>query len=323
MARVLYQAVAQPVPLGNNPETVTESRWHQPWSEPVRFKILPALAVALAAASGNSFSPFPLPNANPTADKYWYRFEEPVRLKPGIGAHLQQTIAFVEAAPFPEQVTESRWHQPWSERLYAKPGLGAHLAPSYQAPVLTPGQEPENVSEDRWHQPWSQRLLPLAGVHASLQQFHTGPVDFGAEVLSPTSWFNWFSEPVRIKRGVGAQLQQFAAIGVPPSLIPENVTEDRWHQPWQIPNDLRKRGLPAQLHPSYQGPVLTPGQEPETVTESRWHQPWSQRLLPLAGVHASLQMFQFPVVIQPLFARQYMKNSIYRTRIIGRNVPTV
>ncbi len=52
-----------------------ESRWHEPWSEPVRTKIAPALAIALAA-SGLFFTP---------------------------------------SAPFPETVTESRWHQPWSE----------------------------------------------------------------------------------------------------------------------------------------------------------------------------------------------------------------
>src|SRR5215470_465867 len=50
-------------------EPVLEAKWHQPWSEPVRSRIAPRLAVALIASG----------------------------------------LAYVEAAPFAESVTESRW----------------------------------------------------------------------------------------------------------------------------------------------------------------------------------------------------------------------
>lgn len=72
-----YEAKVEPLqPLTAN----FESLRHQPWSEPVRTKIAPVLAVALAA-SGLFFTP---------------------------------------SAPFPETVTESRWHQPWSDPIRRK-----------------------------------------------------------------------------------------------------------------------------------------------------------------------------------------------------------
>lgn len=79
-----YQITTRPVFFGS--ETVTESRWHQPWSEPVRRKIDPQLAVALAA-SGAVF-PLPLFRID------WYApLSEPVRFKPELPARLHQFLA--------------------------------------------------------------------------------------------------------------------------------------------------------------------------------------------------------------------------------------
>ena len=50
MTRILYPIHTEPV--STSPETVTESRWHQPWSEPVR-----RAQVAAQAASGGIFVP--------------------------------------------------------------------------------------------------------------------------------------------------------------------------------------------------------------------------------------------------------------------------
>src|SRR5215467_10436062 len=82
MARFQYISLVEPVSTSKG--TVTEDRWHQPWSEPVRWRIAPQLAVALIASG----------------------------------------LAYVAAAPFAETVTEDRWHQPWSEPIVkAKPRL--------------------------------------------------------------------------------------------------------------------------------------------------------------------------------------------------------
>src|ERR1700730_3129805 len=83
MARFQYPSLTQPIFAGG--ESITEDKWHEPWTEPVRSRIAPQLAVALIASG----------------------------------------LAYVEAAPFAETVTESRWHQPWSEPVRVRPALPA------------------------------------------------------------------------------------------------------------------------------------------------------------------------------------------------------
>lgn len=152
-----YQGIAAPVlPSSLTPETVTESRWHQPWSEPVRLK--PGLHVSL-----QSFQPYDETQQFPetVTESRWHQpWSEPVRQKVGIqvtehplvsfdpfpfikidwfgglseppvkakqSVVWQQFIAQSESAQFPETVTESRWHQPWSEPVRIRPALGVPL----------------------------------------------------------------------------------------------------------------------------------------------------------------------------------------------------
>jgi hypothetical protein len=83
-----YQQLAKPVFTG--PEQVTESRWHQPWSEPVRVKIDPRLAIALAA-SGPFFTPETFGEII-FISKWFAPFSDPVRIKQGLSAAAQQTL---------------------------------------------------------------------------------------------------------------------------------------------------------------------------------------------------------------------------------------
>ncbi len=73
----LFQYQPHTEPVSTLKETVTEDRWHQPWSEPVRVKIKPALAIALIA-SGLGWDPQP-PIHN--IDKWQQPLSEPVRKK--------------------------------------------------------------------------------------------------------------------------------------------------------------------------------------------------------------------------------------------------
>src|ERR1043166_7532544 len=100
MARFQYPSLTQPVAPGG--ETITEDKWHQGWTNPVRHKIAPQLAVALIASG----------------------------------------LAYVEAAPFAETVTESRWHQPWSEPVRVRPALPAgeqHFFEFEPTPIISIG----------------------------------------------------------------------------------------------------------------------------------------------------------------------------------------
>ena len=93
-----YQAKAEPVLTADQfPEQVTESRWHQPWSEPVRLK--PGLGAPLQYVT--DVNPFPLPGDGITYASWHAPLSEPVRLKPGLGAWLQ---AFAAATLVPDNI---------------------------------------------------------------------------------------------------------------------------------------------------------------------------------------------------------------------------
>jgi hypothetical protein len=90
------------IPSGAAPEPMLEAKFHHGWSEPVRRRVAPALAVALIA-SGAMVPPI---------------------------------------APFAETVTESRWHQPWSEPVRIRPALptGEHHVVAFAPIWRTSGQ---------------------------------------------------------------------------------------------------------------------------------------------------------------------------------------
>src|SRR6266436_2437304 len=147
MAR-LFQYQQHTEPVSTKPETVTESRWHQPWSEPLRPKIAGRLAIALMASG--LFAPVLDPDTQITQKfpKWYQPLSEPVRIKPALAVALQRAPTFYTgAAPFPETVTESRWHQPWSEPVRTKPGLGAA---SQQAVAFYPFPFPAITLNTGW-----------------------------------------------------------------------------------------------------------------------------------------------------------------------------
>lgn len=80
-------------------QELMESRWHQPYSEPVRFKVSPRLRISL------------------------------------ITSGLIAPVLDFETQIF--QAVESRWHQPWSEPIYIslKHGLRVQFQQFYTASV--------------------------------------------------------------------------------------------------------------------------------------------------------------------------------------------
>ena len=129
---LLYQAVQAPVlDQTQTPEAVSESKWHQPWSEPVRFKVLPALAVVLAVASGQSFNPLPIPPVDPGAvPATWFApFRDPVRVPARLTTGNQLAFALVEFPPFSEDTLLSKWFAPLSEPVRVPARLATALNP--------------------------------------------------------------------------------------------------------------------------------------------------------------------------------------------------
>jgi hypothetical protein len=96
MVRILYDILAEPVPVPSQQgEAVTESRWHQPWSDPLSIVFKLFYDGRRIAQAAGAFTPV------------------------------------LTAAQEPEAITESRWHQPWSEPVRFKPTLLAGDQPFF------------------------------------------------------------------------------------------------------------------------------------------------------------------------------------------------
>ncbi len=311
-----YQVHTEPVVADK--ETVTESRWHQPWSEPVRQKIAPSLAIALIA-SGFVLVQFAF-QENVTQDKWYQELSQPVRVKPGLPSGLQQ---FYAAEPFsqtqPETVTESRWHAPWSEPVRVKPGLLAGLQQFSTQDTISFSTQGVTT----WYVPLSEPVkLPQGkpGFQAHLQQFFTNDTIPIAQSRIASTWYAPLSEPVRIKPGLRAELQQvftqdpvpwnpkyalpwYAVLSEPVRLppqvragaqqllaysesaqFPESVTEDRWHVPWSEPVRI-KPGLLVTLQRDLTMPVL-----PVIYHSAPWYAPLSEPVRIKPGLKVSLQL---------------------------------
>src|SRR6266446_417280 len=195
--KLIYQAHSEPV--STSPETVTEDRWHQPWSEPVRPKIKPALAIALIA-SGLGWDPQP-PIAPPQSiDKWQQPLSEPARKK-------EDRISLRVRYPFIYGSVYMSWFGPLPEPVRTKinPVLSVALIASGSSwdpqPIAPPVQ-----SIDKWQQPLSEPVRK--------KEDRIGLRDRYPFVASAVhiGWFGSLSEPVPWrKNGLSAANQQAAA----------------------------------------------------------------------------------------------------------------
>jgi hypothetical protein len=210
-----YQAKTEGFSKTIEPGKTYESPWHQPWSEPVRQKILPALAVALIASG--LFSPVLTPNIEPgkTYESPWHQaWSEPVRVKPRLLEGLQQSYTSGFFAKIePGSTNAAPWLYPWSEPVRIKPHF-----PIGTEPFLAWDARPPIVSFAYYN--WlTEPVRQKPGLGAQLQQFISlaTPVEPSPKV-ELEGWYNWFSEPTRSLAGLQARYQQ--ALAQPPRLLP-------------------------------------------------------------------------------------------------------
>lgn len=173
---IQYQAHTEPVLSAS---VNFESNWHEPWSDPAQTIARKAIVGAfIALIASGPFDPpygFTAPEVV-TYDKWGYAWSEPIRLdlRKNLRTSAQQFLAFqLTKAQQPEQITESRWHQPWSE--------------------------PVRFTIDR-------RLAIALAISGPFNPPYASQIEPGS---SYTPWFNWLSEPVRLKPGLRSYLQQF------------------------------------------------------------------------------------------------------------------
>lgn len=250
MARFfLYQNITKPTGDFPNPEDITVDKWFEPLSEPQRFKVAPALAIALIA-SGLTWTPIeilapPSERVAPTTSSSPIHFRQ---------RFIYQSLAHV---PFNEDRTiEAKWHEPWSEpkrRTRSTP-----VEPPFVATVS------ESITPDKWFaalsEPVRVRRLPTA-----LQQF----VAVDTEPTVSFSWYVSLSDPPKRKTSIRTGAQQSDVI---PPFVEDSTFESKWHQPWSEPVRF-KRGLPTYQQPFEAATSIFPT---EVIFEDKWHFPWSE-----------------------------------------------
>ncbi len=154
---------------------------------------------------------FTSPHLQPTVTfGYYMPWSEPVRLKKGISYTLQQ----ITAAPYNPTITFGYYNW-WSEPQRQKRGLGAHLQRETTAPFNP------TVSFSYFSRLSEPQRLYKPRLNVALQQFYTSNIFPLPTVAAPAWFFEWLSEPVRLKRGLSARLQQTFAW--PPKIIAGQV----------------------------------------------------------------------------------------------------
>lgn len=142
-----------------------------------------------------------------------------------------------------EAITESRWHQPWSEpRDKRKPGTHASRQPFFMF-------SPDPIVSFGWFEELSKpSTLAKKGLRSPLQQFFAYSPN--QTTITPFAWFGNLSDPVRIRRGLRASLQRpFTA---DTDVIPVSKLI-QWFG-WLSDPVRKKRGLRASLQHYYEGP---------------------------------------------------------------------
>lgn len=195
--QIQYQVIAEPVFTGK--ETITEDKWHQPWSIPVRKNPpLPVGAYQFLAYSESAQFP------ETVTESRWHQpWSEPiVKAKIGLRTGDQQFAAFY---PAPDPFVATGWFELLSEPKRFKLGL-----PAGDQQVLAFQPAPSPFVATGWFNWLSEPVRQKPGLGAPLQQFFT--IDTAViPVTKLIEWFAPFSEPVRIKPGLLTDLQQFLA----------------------------------------------------------------------------------------------------------------
>lgn len=232
---------------------MTDIGWHSPWTEPVRQKIVPALAVALVA-SGLFSPPIDLPDQVTTVfsvttsqrfettfiydeflatdvhqlvvlpDKWFKPLETPVRVPPAVRTGCNPYLFF-----HPTPIVKIDWFAPLDvPNKLSKPALITAAHP-YEF------RQPFPIVKIDWFGALAEPVRLKPGLPVTQQQ---SLIFDPAVFVKAMDWFEWFAEPVRLKPGLSATEQQ-AFI---PGFVPIIPTVTSWHKPFNEPVRFRVFG---------------------------------------------------------------------------------
>jgi hypothetical protein len=282
---MLYQSIAEPVPLSMAAEAITVDKWQAPFGQPIARKpdvsrpsffeppselvrpdkwLSPLIEpIRRRGYSTQTQDELSFVGSDAATDARWLApFSEPVRwrrLAPG----SQPYLSFCEAAPFAESVSIDKWQQPFSE-----PKRFPKVLPTFEQPYayfVKADPFPEAVSTDRWQQPLSEpmrRRGPLPHQHVRL-------AFVGSDTATDARWFYSFSEPVRRKQ-ISPDAQSWSYFA---PATGETVTVDKYYN-WLAEPVRVRSGLPVF---DQQALVFVKADPfPEAVSIDRWLWPLSE-----------------------------------------------
>lgn len=228
-------------------EPTSEDKWHQPWSEPVRFKRDPHASVALIT-SGERWTP--QPDYTRGLEPPWhYAWSEPVRVKPRLTTGSQPFDAELHPTP----VVSFSYYNWLAEPVRFKKIHVSVIASggiwTAQPSTFYPGAD----NEAPWHYPWSEPKRFKPALTGALQApYQAWPLPLDAIFPGPTveaAWHYAWSEPVRFKSiKVSAIASGLIWTPQPSTFYPGADNEAPWHQPWSEPKRFKPR-LQVGLNP--------------------------------------------------------------------------
>lgn len=239
--RTLYPIKSEPVlPATLTAETVTESRWHQPPSEPVRLHPM-RRAMAAIIASGMVISPWALTQKETvTEDRWHFQPPDPVRRSPFSRATASLVASGMAIDPkvltLAEAVTEDRWHVQTAD---PRPRARLRAYQAYFAPELADVP----VFPDSWWQPTSQPVQQKRSLRTAAQQALA--IDpWALTQPETTSLDRWYQPPAQPTYRARKARQYFIADAIEhPPPAPD------WFQP-ENQNPVRPRNYRAAISAS-------------------------------------------------------------------------
>lgn len=165
---IQYQALTQAPPSLLTIQ-FNEAAWHFAWTDPVRTKIDPKLAVALMASGLNAWVPQAI-NPQFFESPYHFPWSEPVRQKIGLGAHLQSFFTR-DTSVLPQSKT-LEWFAPFSDPVRLKVGLRPVYDPDRTDPISAIPNPGDYLDA---FEGWTDPVRFPLGLRAWLQQFLAEP----------------------------------------------------------------------------------------------------------------------------------------------------
>lgn len=198
------------------------------------------------------------------------------------------TEPVLTAAQQPEQVTESRWHQPLSQPVLRGALSAAILSAGLFWSGFTPAQA-ETITLDKWFHPLEQP----APIPRRLSEYPALAYSYAVVPAGIDGWGQPLAQPV-LRKGPAASLIEASGENWAPRLPDLSLL---WQQPLSLPTARIAPQFPAQIGPLFVSP-------PETITLDKWYHPFGVPVRYQRTAEYPALTYSYAIVSAPVSAAQ-------------------